>query len=47
MKTNNLMEYTAPTLEVISTVVEKGFEASFGFEGEAGDNFDTNDYGDF
>lgn len=32
MKTNNLWseEYTAPTLEVFSTVVERGFEASFG-----------------
>jgi hypothetical protein len=32
MKTNKLWseEYTAPTLEVFSTVVERGFEASFG-----------------
>ena len=32
MKTNTLMEYTAPALEVISTVVESGFQASFGYE---------------
>lgn len=47
MKTNTLMEYTTPTLEVISTVVESGFQASFGYEGEAGDGFDSNDYGEF
>lgn len=49
MKTNNLWskEYTAPTLEVFSTVVERGFEASFGDFGEAGDGFDINDNGDF
>ena len=47
MKTNNSMEYTAPALEVITTLVEQGFSASFGYEGEAGDDFDVNDYGDF
>ena len=49
MKTNKLWseEYTAPTLEVISTIVERGFEASFGDFGEAGDGFDINDNGDF
>ena len=49
MKTNKLWseEYTAPTLEVFSTVVERGFEASFGDYGEAGDGFDVNDNGDF
>lgn len=49
MKTNKLWseEYTAPTLEVFSTVVERGFEASFGDFGEAGDGFDINDNGDF
>lgn len=45
MKTNTLMEYTAPELEVISTVVEKGFEASFA---DAGIDFaDETDYGNF
>lgn len=49
MKTNKLWseEYTAPTLEVFSTVVERGFEASFGDFGEAGDGFDVNENGDF
>lgn len=49
MKTNKLWseEYTAPTLEVISTTVERGFEASFGDYGEAGDGFDVNNNGDF
>lgn len=49
MKTKKLWseEYTAPTLEVFSTVVERGFEASFGDFGEAGDGFDINDNGDF
>ena len=32
MKTNNSMEYTAPALEVITTLVEQGFTASFGNE---------------
>ncbi len=40
-------EYTAPELEVFSTVVEQGFEASYGDFGEAGDEFDTNDNGVF
>lgn len=49
MKTNKLWseEYTAPTLEVFSTVVERGFEASFGDFGEAGNGFDVNENGDF
>ena len=47
MKTNELMEYTSPMLEVISVVVERGFEASYGDFGEAGDGFDINDNGDF
>ena len=40
-------EYTAPELEVFSTVVEQGFSASFGDFGEAGDGFDIEDNGDF
>lgn len=46
MKTNKLWseEYTAPTLEVFSTVVERGFEASFGDFGEAGQDGFVNDY---
>jgi hypothetical protein len=47
MKINNSMEYTAPALEVITTLVEQGFTASFGNEGEAGDGFDINDNGEF
>jgi hypothetical protein len=47
MKKNNSMEYTAPALEVITTLVEQGFTASFGNEGEAGDGFDINDNGEF
>ncbi len=47
MKINNSMEYTAPALEVITTLVEQGFTASFGNEGEAGDDFDINDNGEF
>lgn len=47
MKTNELMEYTSPMLEVISVAVERGFEASYGDFGEAGDGFDINDNGDF
>ena len=47
MKTNELMEYTSPMLEVISVVVERGFEASYGDFGEAGDGFDINDNGEF
>ena len=40
-------EYVAPEVEVISTVVEHGFSASFGDFGEAGDGYDTDDNGDF
>lgn len=47
MKINNSMEYTAPALEVITTLVEQGFTASFGNEGEAGDGFDINGNGEF
>ena len=47
MKFNNSMEYTSPELEVIQTVVEQGFEASWGDYGEAGDEFDENDNGGF
>ena len=38
MKTNKLFggEYVAPAIEVVSTVVEAGFGASFGDAGEAG-----------
>lgn len=47
MKTNNLTEYTSPELEIIQTLVEQGFEASWGEEGWAGDDFDINDNGGF
>lgn len=44
---NSNKEYVAPELELISVVVEKGFEASYGDYGEAGGGFDTEDNGDF
>lgn len=34
-------------MELITVVVERGFEASYGEAGEAGDNFDINDNGEF
>lgn len=40
-------EYVAPEIEIISAVVERGFEASYGDFGEAGDGFDTDDNGIF
>ena len=39
--------YEAPAMELITVVVERGFEASYGDYGEAGDNFDINDNGEF
>lgn len=45
IKTNN--SYTAPMIEVVETIVEKGFEASFGDTGYAGDDFDNIDNGSF
>ena len=47
MKFNDSMEYTSPELEIIQTVVEQGFETSWGDEGYAGDWFDENDNGGF
>lgn len=47
MKFNDSMDYTAPELEVIQTLVEQGFEASWGDYGEAGDDFDEKDFGEF
>lgn len=50
MKTNTMTEimgYEAPNFDVIETVVERGFEASYGDFGEAGGSFDSNDFGDF
>lgn len=40
-------KYEAPSIEIISAVIERGFEASFGDYGEAGDDFDVNDNGEF
>lgn len=43
MKTNKLfVEYVAPEVEVISTVVERGFELSSSI-----DDAEEKDYGDF
>lgn len=39
--------YESPDIEIITTFVEQGFEASYGDYGEAGDNFDINDNGEF
>lgn len=48
MKTNYLTpEYITPEVEILSTVVEQGFSASFGDFGEAGAGFDIDDNGDF
>jgi hypothetical protein len=51
MKTNYLTpEYITPEVEILSTVVEQGFSASFGDFGdfgEAGSGFDIDDNGDF
>lgn len=46
MKTNNLIveRYIAPEMEVVSTVVEAGFTASFGDAGEAGQRGIVSDY---
>lgn len=50
MKTNIMTEikgYEAPNFDVVLTVVERGFEASYGDFGEAGDGYDIDDNGDF
>lgn len=50
MKTNTMAEvkgYEAPNFAVIETVVERGFEASYGGFGEAGDGFDIDENGNF
>ena len=39
--------YEAPAMELITIVVERGFEASYGDFGEAGGSFDSNDFGEF
>lgn len=39
--------YESPDIEAITIFVEQGFEASYGDYGEAGDNFDINDNGEF
>ena len=40
-------DYTAPSVEIIETLVERGFEASFGDAGYAGDDYGINDNGSF
>lgn len=40
-------EYTAPQIEYIEMVIERGFQASFGDEGYPGDDFDYIDNGSF
>ena len=42
-----VMGYEAPNFDVVLAVVERGFEASYGDFGEAGDGFDINNNGDF
>ena len=44
---NSNKEYVAPEIELISVVVEHGFEVSYGDYGEAGGGFNTDDNGDF
>ena len=39
--------YDSPTFEVITTAIERGFDASFGEEGESGTPYDTLFLGDF
>ena len=39
--------YEEPTMEVVIVALERGFEASYGDYGEAGDEFDINNNGDF
>ena len=39
--------YEAPAMESIEIRVERGFEASFGDAGYAGDDYDINDNGSF
>jgi predicted transglutaminase-like protease len=46
-KMTEVMGYEAPNFDVVLAVVERGFEASYGDYGEAGDGFDTNNNGDF
>lgn len=46
-KLNEVVDYESPEMEVISTVVERGFEASYGDYGEAGDEYDIFGNGDF
>lgn len=46
-KMTEVMGYEAPNFDVVLAVVERGFEASYGDYGEAGDGFDTNGNGDF
>ena len=50
MRTSIMTEikgYEAPNFDVVLTVVERGFEASYGDFGEAGDGYDIDDNGDF
>jgi hypothetical protein len=42
-----LTPYEEPSMEVIIVTLERGFEASYGDYGEAGDEFDINNNGDF
>lgn len=44
---NEVRGYEAPDFEIVSTIVERGFEASYGDIGEAGDNYDEKDWGEF
>ena len=46
-KFTEIMGYEAPDFDVVLTAVERGFEASYGDFGEAGNGFDINDNGEF
>lgn len=50
MKANTMKStegYVAPEVEIVSAMVERGFDASYGDHGEAGDDFDIFDNGEF
>lgn len=44
---NEVRGYEAPYIEVCEVIAERGFEASYGDIGEAGDNYDEKEWGEF
>ena len=43
----DIVEYEAPSIDVTTVEIERGYQASYGDYGEAGDGFDIEDNGDF